>query len=146
MYDEQPGEAGQLRYLLAQIEDRRADLEQRRQDVLAALDELAELERRCRDDLDGSSAQPREVEHGVPGRAVVVRRTDADVAQVAVQDVGPVARRRPSRPRPSTAALTAPAPMSSAATMAWQPVSIWLIDWCVMRAVDRPCSTAHGCA
>jgi DNA-binding transcriptional MerR regulator len=51
MYDEQPGEAGQLAYLLAQIEDRRADLEQRRQDVLAAIDELDELERRCRDDL-----------------------------------------------------------------------------------------------
>src|SRR4051812_26013606 len=28
MYDEQPGEAGQLRYLLAQIEERRQDLEQ----------------------------------------------------------------------------------------------------------------------
>ncbi len=52
MYDEQPGEAGQLRYLLDQIEDRRADLEQRRQDVLAALAELDELERRCREDLD----------------------------------------------------------------------------------------------
>jgi DNA-binding transcriptional MerR regulator len=51
MYDDQPGEAGQLAYLLAQIEDRRADLEQRRQDVLAAIDELDELERRCRDDL-----------------------------------------------------------------------------------------------
>jgi DNA-binding transcriptional MerR regulator len=52
MYDEQPGESGQLRYLLAQIEDRRSDLEQRRRDVLAALDELDELERRCRDDLE----------------------------------------------------------------------------------------------
>ena len=52
MYDEQPGEAGQLRYLLAQIEDRRTDLEQRRQDVLAAIRELDELERRCRDDLE----------------------------------------------------------------------------------------------
>jgi DNA-binding transcriptional MerR regulator len=52
MYDDQPGESGQLRYLLAQIEDRRSDLEQRRRDVLAALDELDELERRCRDDLE----------------------------------------------------------------------------------------------
>jgi DNA-binding transcriptional MerR regulator len=51
MYDEQPGEAGQLRYLLDQIEARRADLEQRRQDVLAALAELDELDRRCRQDL-----------------------------------------------------------------------------------------------
>jgi DNA-binding transcriptional MerR regulator len=52
MYDEQPGEVGQLHYLLAQIEDRRADLEQRRLDVLAALDELDELEHRCREDLE----------------------------------------------------------------------------------------------
>lgn len=51
MYDEQPGEAGQLRYLLAQIGDRRAELEQRRQDVEAALAELDDLERRCQDDL-----------------------------------------------------------------------------------------------
>ena len=46
-----PAEAAQLHYLLAQIEDRRADLEQRRLDVLAALDELDDLERRCREDL-----------------------------------------------------------------------------------------------
>src|SRR3954470_554214 len=52
MYDEQPGEVGQLHYLLAQIEDRRADLEQRRRDVLAARDELDDLERRCREDLE----------------------------------------------------------------------------------------------
>jgi DNA-binding transcriptional MerR regulator len=51
MYDEQPGEAGQLTYLLGQIGDRRAELEQRRRDVDAALTELDELERRCRDDL-----------------------------------------------------------------------------------------------
>ena len=51
MYDEQPGEAGQLRYLLGQIQDRRVDLEQRRRDVLAALAELDELERRCESDL-----------------------------------------------------------------------------------------------
>lgn len=51
MYDEQPGEAGQLRYLLGQIGDRRAELEQRRRDVEAALAELTDLERRCQDDL-----------------------------------------------------------------------------------------------
>ena len=55
MYDEQPGEAGQLRYLLGQIEERRIDLEQRRLDVLAALAELDELERRCRADLSALS-------------------------------------------------------------------------------------------
>jgi DNA-binding transcriptional MerR regulator len=51
MYDDQPGEAGQLTYLLGQIGDRRAELEERRRDVDAALAELDELERRCRDDL-----------------------------------------------------------------------------------------------
>src|SRR5690349_21337769 len=51
MYDEQPGEAGQLRYLLGQIGDRRAELERRRQDIEDSLAELAELERRCEDDL-----------------------------------------------------------------------------------------------
>jgi DNA-binding transcriptional MerR regulator len=51
MYDEQPGETGQLSYLLSQIGDRRAQLEERRRDVEAALAELDELERRCHDDL-----------------------------------------------------------------------------------------------
>ena len=51
MYDAEPGEAGQLRYLLAQIGDRRAELEQRRRDLDEALAELDDLERRCRDDL-----------------------------------------------------------------------------------------------
>ncbi|NHN54646.1 MerR family DNA-binding transcriptional regulator [Calidifontibacter sp. DB0510] len=51
MYDEQPGEAGQLTYLLSQIEDRRRDLEQRRRDIEDSLRELAEVERRCQEDL-----------------------------------------------------------------------------------------------
>ena len=51
MYDEQPGEAGQLTYLLGQIGDRRAELERRRQDIEDSLTELADLERRCEDDL-----------------------------------------------------------------------------------------------
>jgi DNA-binding transcriptional MerR regulator len=51
MYDEQPGQAGQLRYLLGQIGDRRADLERRRQDIEDSLKELDELEHRCQQDL-----------------------------------------------------------------------------------------------
>jgi DNA-binding transcriptional MerR regulator len=53
MYDEQPGEAGQLEYLLEQIDVRRAELEQRRRDIEQTLAELDEVERRCRDDLRG---------------------------------------------------------------------------------------------
>ncbi len=51
MYDEQPGEAGQLEYLLDQIEVRRAELAQRRRDIEDTLTELDEVERRCREDL-----------------------------------------------------------------------------------------------
>lgn len=51
MYDDVPGEAGQLEYLLSQIGDRRAELEARRADLEAAVSELDELERRCRADL-----------------------------------------------------------------------------------------------
>ena len=51
MYDEQPGEAGQLHYLLEQIEVRRADLLQRRRDIEETLGELDRVEARCREDL-----------------------------------------------------------------------------------------------
>jgi DNA-binding transcriptional MerR regulator len=51
MYDEPPGEQGQLTYLLGQIADRRQDLEQRRRDIEDSLHERDELERRCRRDL-----------------------------------------------------------------------------------------------
>ena len=51
MYDEQPGEAGQLHYLLDQIEVRRAELDQLRRDIDDTMAELAHVETRCREDL-----------------------------------------------------------------------------------------------
>jgi DNA-binding transcriptional MerR regulator len=51
MYDEQPGEAGQLEFLLDQIQVRRAELHQRRRDIEDSLAELDEVEHRCRVDL-----------------------------------------------------------------------------------------------
>jgi DNA-binding transcriptional MerR regulator len=51
MYDEQPGEAGQLQYLLDQIEVRRGELEQMRRDIEQTMGELARVEQRCREDL-----------------------------------------------------------------------------------------------
>lgn len=51
MYDAEPGEEGQLVYLLDQITHRRADLEQRRRDIDETLQELAEVEARCQSDL-----------------------------------------------------------------------------------------------
>ncbi len=52
MYDAEPGEAGQLRYLLRQIRGRRAELEQRRRDIDETLAELDDVERRCEEDLN----------------------------------------------------------------------------------------------
>ncbi|WP_232828624.1 MerR family transcriptional regulator [Kribbella monticola] len=51
MYDAEPGEEGQLVYLLNQIGTRRAELEQRRRDIDETLRELAEVEHRCQTDL-----------------------------------------------------------------------------------------------
>src|SRR3954469_16209390 len=51
MYDEQPGEAGQLQYLLDQIDVRRAELGQLRRDIDETMAELAHVEQRCREDL-----------------------------------------------------------------------------------------------
>lgn len=51
MYDEQPGEVGQLHYLLEQIERQRADLLARQRDIEAALEELASVAERCQADL-----------------------------------------------------------------------------------------------
>ncbi|PKW27257.1 MerR family transcriptional regulator [Phycicoccus duodecadis] len=52
LYDAPRGRRSQLEYVLAQIDERRADLEQRRRDLETAIGELGRFERRCRDDLD----------------------------------------------------------------------------------------------
>ncbi|GAA4725546.1 MerR family DNA-binding transcriptional regulator [Pedococcus ginsenosidimutans] len=51
LYDRPRGKASQLEYVLAQIDERRTDLEQRRRDLEDALAELGEFERRCQADL-----------------------------------------------------------------------------------------------
>lgn len=48
MYDQDPGETGQLEYLITQIGDRRRELERRRTDIEQTLAELDDLEQRCR--------------------------------------------------------------------------------------------------
>jgi DNA-binding transcriptional MerR regulator len=53
MYDGQAGEAGQLEYLLEQIEVRRTQLERLRGDIDETMSELAQVEARCREDLAG---------------------------------------------------------------------------------------------
>jgi DNA-binding transcriptional MerR regulator len=59
MYDAEPGEEGQLVYLLDQIGTRRAELEQRRRDIDETLSELAEVERRCESDLSALRSRLR---------------------------------------------------------------------------------------
>lgn len=51
MYDEPPGEAGQLHYLIDQCRVRRTTLEQQRRDIDATLADLDGIEDRCRADL-----------------------------------------------------------------------------------------------
>jgi len=51
MYDAEPGEVGQLHYLIEQIQSRRLELEQRRKDIDDTLAELDQVERRCHEDL-----------------------------------------------------------------------------------------------
>ncbi|MDT0213487.1 MerR family DNA-binding transcriptional regulator [Rothia sp. ARF10] len=51
LYDAPRGRRSQLEYVLGQIDERRADLEQRRRDLDDALTELARFEERCREDL-----------------------------------------------------------------------------------------------
>lgn len=59
MYDAEPGEEGQLVYLLDQIGTRRDELEQRRRDIDETLLELTEVERRCQADLTALRSPPR---------------------------------------------------------------------------------------
>jgi len=60
MYDEQPGEAGQLHYLLEQIDVRRAELDRLRHDIDDTLEELDEVAARCREDLAALDALAHE--------------------------------------------------------------------------------------
>ena len=53
LYDAAPGEAGQLRFFLGKIRERRATLERQRTDIAETLAELAEVEARCLEQLGG---------------------------------------------------------------------------------------------
>lgn len=59
MYDEPPGEAGQLEYLVDQCAVRRAELHRLREDLEATLVELDRVEERCRADLAALRTAPR---------------------------------------------------------------------------------------
>lgn len=51
LFDDAPGETGQLRYFLDRIADRRRHLQQQREDIDITLSELAAVERRCQERL-----------------------------------------------------------------------------------------------
>ena len=57
MYDAEPGEVGQLHYLLEQLDARRADLEERRRDIEESLVELDRVEAKVRADLASLSSR-----------------------------------------------------------------------------------------
>ena len=48
MYDAEPGEAGQIRRLLASLDDVRTDLLARREEITRTLDEVHDVTDRCR--------------------------------------------------------------------------------------------------
>ncbi len=56
MYDAEPGEVGQLHYLIEQVERRTEELEQRQRDIEQTLAELAEVKDRCLADLSRLAA------------------------------------------------------------------------------------------
>jgi DNA-binding transcriptional MerR regulator len=58
MYDETPGEAGQLRFLIEDIQERRRTLQRKRADLDEAMAELDDLEARCRQDLSRLANSP----------------------------------------------------------------------------------------
>lgn len=51
MYDDRPGEAGQLEYLISQIGVRRAELARMREDIARTEQDLDAVEARCRETL-----------------------------------------------------------------------------------------------
>jgi DNA-binding transcriptional MerR regulator len=59
MYDEPPGEAGQLQFLLDQCEVRREQLERQRRDIDETLKQLDVVEGRCRVELAGLTGRSR---------------------------------------------------------------------------------------
>ena len=61
MYDEQPGDAHQLEYLLDQIEVRRTELERLRREIADTERELDEVRERCRQDLAATTARVSQV-------------------------------------------------------------------------------------
>jgi DNA-binding transcriptional MerR regulator len=67
MYDDQPGEAGQLHYLLDQIEVRRAELQQMRRDIDATMTELDRVASRCHEDLAALHVSSGESADLLPG-------------------------------------------------------------------------------
>ncbi len=59
LYDTEPGEVGQLDFFLDKIRERRATLEQQREDIEVTLAELDAVEDRCKDRLAQLTGQRR---------------------------------------------------------------------------------------
>lgn len=59
LYDSAPGELGQLQHFLDKIEERKADLEQKRKDIDVTLSELRDVEQACRERLQLLACQKK---------------------------------------------------------------------------------------
>jgi len=95
LYDESPGERGQLEFLIADIAKRRSALLEKRRDLDEALAELADLEARCRTDLAGL---PRSTSKG-DDPSWTPRSYSRRQARGATPFEPPAATREPVRPR-----------------------------------------------
>jgi DNA-binding transcriptional MerR regulator len=69
MYDEQPGEEGQLQYLLEQIAVRRTELDRLRRDIEDTVVELDRVEARCREDLAALAQRSSQRARSGPARS-----------------------------------------------------------------------------
>lgn len=54
LYDAEPGEVGQLRHLLAKVQERRSSLARQREDIDSILQEIDRLEQQCLARLDAN--------------------------------------------------------------------------------------------
>lgn len=52
LYDADSGEAGQLKFFIEKIQERRAELQQQREDIDVTLKELKDIETQCKQRLD----------------------------------------------------------------------------------------------
>ncbi len=100
MYDAEPGEVGQLHYLLEQLDARRVDLEARRRDIEESLEELDRVEAKVRADLARLSGRTGHNAESGEGRPRTPAQKHSQARSHAQSHGRSDGQRRPSRGRP----------------------------------------------